>query len=401
MRSGTAAARVVVAVAACALLLLLALSLQWGSSSPRLAFAEAHRRLASRAGGCPGAPFRAASLAAAGPGELVLVTGGAGFIGSAVVALLLEQGYAVRVLDNLSTGKRANLPEHARLELVVGDVADAATCLSVTQGASFVLHLAAFSRVAPSLSGGADAARACVRANVEGTMNVLDAASRAGVRRLVYAGSSTAYGGGGDAEDELATRAYGARRAHLLPAWELDAPGPSSPYAATKLMGEHLVASWQSTYGLNATVLRLFMVYGPREHASGESATVVARFVAAVARGKAVSLEGGGTQTRDFVHVSDVARAFVLAMQAGELPRRAVINVGSGVATSIRSLAELLSAGPHELAPPRRLDLQDTLADTCAAAALLGWAPQVGLRVGLSEMLAQERRALSASIREL
>jgi len=295
---------------------------------------------------------------------------------------------AVRVLDDLSTGRRANLPEHARLELMVGDVADAPTAAAAVSGASHVLHLAAYSRVAPSLRGAASA-RACVRANVEGTLAVAEAALAARVRRLVYAGSSTAYGdGGGEAGDALAEAAYGAPRTSALPSWELDAPQPTSPYAASKLMGETLLASFDAAFGLNITVLRLFMVYGPGEHAAGDAATVVARFVAAAARGEPLPLDGDGHQTRDFVHVTDVARAFVLAMQAAQLPRRAVINVGSGSATSVRQLAELLvPGGARTRASPRALDMRATLADGCAAARLLGWAPRVVLADGLADMM--------------
>jgi len=325
----------------------------------------------------------------------VLVTGGAGFIGSTVVDLLLSLGYRVRVLDNLSTGRRSNLPAaHARLEFVEGDVRAPESCRAAVNGASLVLHLAAFSRVAPSLSGGPSAAQECVDANVLGTLNVLEAARATGVARLIYAGSSTAYGGGDELSGEqsrAAAEAYGADAyTPLLPSWELDRPMPSSPYAATKLMGEQLSASYDATYGLHTAVLRLFMVYGPREPASGEHATVVGRFVEDARAGRPLTLEGGGGQTRDFVHVSDVARAFVLAMQAPELPRRAVINVGSGVGSSVAHLAGLVhQKGARTQAPRRRLDMQGTLADVCAARRLLGWEAEVTLEEGVRQLKAE------------
>jgi UDP-glucose 4-epimerase len=372
----------------------------------RRAMADQQRRLSSflsRGGGasavgCPGPPFVAAELAAVvGTPPLILVTGGAGFIGSSVVEQLLSLSYSVRVLDNLSSGNASRLPlGHPRLELQVGDVTSAAACEAAVAGAHAVLHLAAFSRVAPSLQGGAASAAACQRANVDGTLNVLEAARAAGVRRVLYAGSSTAYGGDEEPEDAAtaaaAAQAYGTSlQAPLLPSWEGDRPAPRTPYAVSKHQGELLCAMYDATYGLHAVSLRLFMVYGPREPREGPHATVAGRFVAAAARGAPLRIEGDGQQTRDFVHVSDVARAFVLALQAPTLPRAAVINIGSGEATSIASLADALAPGPHAHAPRRRQDMRHTLSLSCAAARLLGWAPRVALRDGLAAMLAEER----------
>ena len=212
-----------------------------------------------------------------------------------------------------------------------------------------------------------------------------------------FAGSSTAYGGDEDADvddDSLALleQAYGApMRTPALPSWEGDRAAPRTPYAVSKHQGELLCAMFDATYGLHTTSLRLFMVFGPHEPRDGPHATVVGRFVEAAARGNPLRLDGGGTQTRDFVHVTDVARAFVLALQAPRLPRRAVINIGSGVATRILDVANALAEGPHAHSPRRRQDLPHTLATTCAAARLLGWAPRVALMEGLEEMMARER----------
>ena len=378
----------------------------------RLQMAAQERRLAAimlrgtgaSAAGCPGPPFAPAELAPADEAAppLVLVTGGAGFIGRVLVEDLLRLRYRVRVLDNLSTGNASNLPlKHPALELQVGDVTDAEACTTAAAGVDTIFHLAAFSRVAPSLQGGAKAAAACQRANVEGTLAVLEAARVAKVRRLIYAGSSTAYGG--DEEDDdgdeeaalgatLAAQAHGAApRPPLLPSWELDRPAPRTPYAVSKHQGELLCAMYDATFGVHTASLRLFMVYGPREPREGPHATVVGKFVAAAAAGKPLRVEGDGQQTRDFVHVSDVSRAFVLAMQAPALPRRALINVGSGVATRIEAIADALAPGPHAHAPRRRQDMRHTMALPCAAERLLGWAPRVSLADGLAEMLRMER----------
>ena len=350
--------------------------------------------------GCPGLP---ASLRQperqTEQSPLVVVTGGAGFIGSAVVRSLLDLSYRVRVLDNMSTGRASNLPQHARLEVLVGDILNGTATTLAMSGAHLVVHLAAFSRVAPSLEG-PDAAVECVRSNVDGTLRVLEAARQAGVKRLLYAGSSTAYGGddySDDAEDtdthdgaaaHAFQAAYGMRAAGpMLPSWELDLPQPRSPYAASKYAGEVLVQSYDATFGIPTVILRLFMCYGPREPQSGPHATVVGALLADAAAGRPLRIQGDGTQTRDFVHVDDVARAFVLALQAEDLPRGAVINIGTGVATSITALADLISpdsARTH--VPRRRMDIEGTLANTCAAEALLGWRATIGLADGVHSL---------------
>jgi nucleoside-diphosphate-sugar epimerase len=188
-------------------------------------------------------------------------------------------------------------------------------------------------------------------------------------------------------------QAYGTPlRAPLLPSWEGDRAAPRTPYAVSKHQGELLCAMYDATYGLHTVSLRLFMVYGPNEPREGAHATVVGRFVAAAAAGQPLRVEGDGQQTRDFVHVADVARAFALALQAPQLPRRAVINIGSGVPTRVATLADELSPGPHAYAPRRRQDMPHTMANACAAARLLGWAPRVELADALAQMLASEKR---------
>lgn len=381
-------------------------------SRGRLELSDVQRRLAAYSlrghgtsrHGCPGPPAPVRDLEHQGetsqPAPLVLVTGGAGFIGSSLVRLLLDLGYKVRVLDNLSTGRSSNLPQHAALQLMVGDITNASACGEALVDVAAVVHLAAASRVAPSLEGPVAAAE-CVRANVDGTLNVLEAARAQGVSRLVYAGSSTAYGGDDDSGSvaSLSARvyqdAYGfSPTGSLLPSWELDRPSPRTPYAASKHAGELLVQSYGATFGVSTVVLRLFMVYGPREQGSGPQATVVAAFIADAAAGRALRIQGDGTQTRDFVHVEDVASAFVLALQAPGLPRGVVLNIGTGEATSVAALAELIHPGKaRTMEPRRRMDIQGTLANTCAAQSLLGWRPTISLAEGVRRLMQQDAPA--------
>ena len=391
------------------------------SSGGRLELSDVQRRLAAFSlrghgtsrHGCPGPPLAVRDLQRQDeqqPAPLVLVTGGAGFIGSSLVRLLLQLGYRVRVLDNLSSGRQSNLPQHGALQLLVGDITNASACTEAAVDVASVIHLAAASRVAPSLEGPLAAAE-CVRTNVDGTLNVLEAARAQGVSRFVYAGSSTAYGGDDDADAtdsradaapspaaaaRLYRDAYGIRPSGpLLPSWELDRPSPRSPYAASKHAGELLVQSYGATFGMPAVILRLFMVYGPRELGSGPHATVVAAFIADAAAGRALRIQGDGSQSRDFVHVDDVARAFVLALQAPQLPRGAVLNIGTGEATSVAELADLVAdpEKPRAFEPRRRMDIRGTLANTCAAQALLGWAPTVSLAEGGAAHGASRRSA--------
>jgi nucleoside-diphosphate-sugar epimerase len=311
----------------------------------------------------------------------VLVSGGAGFIGSVLVRQLLDLGYSVRVLDDLSTGNATRLPHHPRLSLQVGSVTEADHCKAAVAGATAVLHLAAFSRVLPALEGGPAAAASCQAVNVAGTLLLLEAARAAGVQRFLYAASSTAYGGDDDTAPSLA--------AHTSA--ETDVPAPRSPYSVSKHQGELLALMYDATYGLHAAALRIFMAYGSGEPRSGPFSTVVGRFLGAAAAGEPLRIEGDGEQTRDFVHVDDVARAFVLALQAPALPRRAVINVGSGRATSVAQLAQTVASqgagkGMQHVAR-RRQDIRHTRAATCAAEELLGFRTRVSLEEGIAHAL--------------
>jgi len=304
-------------------------------------------------------------------GDLVLVTGGAGFIGSHLVERLLALGYAVRVLDDLSTGTEANLPSGA--ELVVGDVQDLDDCRRATEGAVGVFHLAARSRVLPTVFGTPAEQQGALadnlQVNVLGTANVLRAAKEGTtVRRVVYAGSSTVY-------------SAAARRPQL----ESDPPLPATPYALSKYQGEQLVELYSRLYGLDTLTLRLFMVYGSRQPVEGLYATVNAVFASRARAGLNLTLHGGGWQTRDFVHVDDVARAFVLAMQRPGAGGGQALNIGTGEPHSVREVAAFFApSAQHAEAPPRAHDLAHTRADTCRARRVIGFRAAVPFAEGMA-----------------
>ena len=292
--------------------------------------------------------------------ELVLVTGGAGFIGSHLCEALLECGYNVRVLDNFSQGRREWLP--AAVEVIEGDVCDLTACDSAMQGVQGVFHCAAMSRSAASL----DAPEVCNSSNVTGTLNVLRAARRAGVRKLVYSGSSTYYG---------------------------DQPTPHSEegpgdflnfYGFTKYAGEEYCRMYDRLYDLPSVVLRYFNVYGPRQPEEGIYNLVIGAFVRRRQLGLPLCIHGDGSQRRDVVHVRDVARANILALESDQ--RGQTFNVGSGQSVSVQELADMISP-LQERGPRRAADSLETLADTRRAQTLLGFQASISLQQGLQELL--------------
>lgn len=292
-----------------------------------------------------------------------LVTGGMGFIGrhtiSALRAKYPEAG--IVCLDNLSLSDEVDLG----VEFIKGDVRDAALIQQlVGECRCGVIHLAADSRVLPSLTD-PKLIFDSVQSNVTGTANILAALVDKGLG-FVYAGSSTAYGN------------------RFIPQHESLLPDIQSPYAATKLAGELLVRSFVRTFDIRATVLRYFQVYGPGQPTTGAYALVTGIFLRQFASGEPLTIEGDGNQTRDFVHVTDVARANVMALRIDThgLP----INIGSGEAHSVQELADLIS--PHQKSlPPRKIDLKATCADIDLARNILGWQPSVSFRDGIADML--------------
>jgi UDP-glucose 4-epimerase len=302
-----------------------------------------------------------------------LVTGGGGFIGSNLASALVADGVAVRVLDDLSTGSMANLREAANeIEVVVGDVRAPDQVRGAMADVDTVYHLAALPRVARSV---ADPFGTHL-VNVNGTLNVLIAARDAGIRRLVFASSSSVYG------DTPA-----------LPKGEEMAPRPQSPYAASKLAGEGYCRAFSNVYGLEAVALRFFNVFGPRQDPTGEYATAVPRFISRMLAGLPPTIFGDGKQSRDFTHIDNVVKACRLAADTDRDVAGEAINVGCGDRTSLLDLIDLLNdilgaTIEPEFADPRPGDVRDTEASVDKARLLLGFRPEVDLREGMVRTVA-------------
>jgi UDP-glucose 4-epimerase len=301
-----------------------------------------------------------------------LVTGGAGFIGSHLVEGLLQAGWQVRVLDDLSTGNPANLAAVAdRIQLTRGSILEPAILAAATAGCEVVFHLAALPSVALSVEQPA----LVHEVTATGSLHVLDAARRQNVRRVVYAASSSAYG------DQPGTERT-----------EADALLPLSPYAAAKLAGEHYCQAFSASYGLETVRLRFFNVFGPRQDAKNPYSGVIALFIAAMRAGRTPTIFGDGKQARDFVYVANVVQAL---MRAADAPGASgnVYNIGNGGSTTILELVlhlnELLGKDirPH-FAPPRAGDVRLSQADIRRARAELGYEPAVSFRDGLAKTLA-------------
>jgi UDP-glucose 4-epimerase len=301
-----------------------------------------------------------------------LVTGGAGFIGSAVVRALLARGDDVRVLDNFSTGKRENLAGlTGSVEIVAGDLMDGDATSRAVAGVEAVFHLAAKVSVPQSVAAPLEDQRT----NCEGTLRLLQAAARAGVERVVYSSSAAVYGDN-----------------PRLPLVETEAPRPQSPYGVSKCAGELYARMFHAAYGLEAVALRYFNVFGPRQDPNSPYSGVLSRFMDATRRGEAMTIFGDGRQTRDFVYVEDVARANLLAHEARGVAGE-VFNVGRGEATSLLQIAGLLAqlagGGVHgpRFEPARAGDIVHSLADISAARERLRFAPRWTVEAGLRAML--------------
>jgi nucleoside-diphosphate-sugar epimerase len=299
------------------------------------------------------------------------VTGGAGFIGSHLVDRLLRDGREVRVLDDFSSGREANLePARSKIELIRGSICDEDVVARVVEGCDVVFHQAAVPSVPRSV---AEPVRTN-GTNIDGTLLVLEAARRGGVRRVVFAASSSAYG---DTE--------------TLPKVESMPATPLSPYALQKYVGEAYCRLYYELYGLETVALRYFNVFGPRQNPESEYAAVIPRFVRACLRGESPRIYGDGEQTRDFTFVSDAVEANVLASNA---PRAAgaVINVAGGRRTSLNQLFAAIRdqtgarvEAVHEKA--RVGDVRHSLASLDRARELLGYAPAVELKLGLAKTI--------------
>ncbi len=304
-------------------------------------------------------------------GERVLVTGGAGFIGSHVVDRLLAQGARVTVLDDLSTGRRENLARDAAVRFVEGDAADGAVVRRAIEGCTRVVHLAAVASVQRSVED----PLGTHQANLIATLQVLQAAREVSVARLVYASSAAVYG------DD--------RPPPVAEAGVLD---PQTPYAADKLAGEHHLGFYRRTFGVPAVALRFFNVYGPRQLADSPYSGVISLFADRVVQGTPLKVYGDGRQTRDFVAVDDVVDAVVGCLTLERAPDPWVLNVGTGVATSVLELIAAVERVAGRRAqttfePARPGEVRDSRADVARLRAALGeWAPRT-LDVGLRRLL--------------
>ena len=296
----------------------------------------------------------------------VLITGGAGFIGSHTADMLLEQGIPVRVLDDFSTGFRKNLKDHPLLDVRVGDIRDAAAVASAEAGVSHVLHLAAQVSVAESVEN----PRASMDRNIAGFVNVLEEARKLNIRRVVFASSAAVYG---------AHASEGTAR-------EDGVPNPSSPYGLEKLTDEHYGQLYDRLYGLPTLALRYFNVYGPRQPSNSSYSGVISAFAGRLRKGEDLDIFGDGLQTRDFVFVRDVATANVRALFASAT---GTMNIASGTSHTllevVSALSEVSGTVPrYQFRDGRPGDIRHSSADISRALKLLDL-PCTPLKEGLSE----------------
>ena len=295
-----------------------------------------------------------------------LVTGGAGFIGSHLVEELIARGHSVRIADNFATGKHENIPTRGDIDLVEGDVADGDVARRAVAGCDYVLHQAAI----PSVPRSVKDPIGSHRANVDATLSVLVAARDAGVKRLVFAGSSSVYG-----------------NAAALPKREDMQPAPLTPYALQKLTSEQYCAMFTQLYGFETVTTRYFNVFGPRQQPGSPYSGVISLFVEALVSGRAPLVHGDGGQTRDFTYVEDVVRGVLMCCEADGVAGE-VMNVAGGGRVSLLDLIAALqdilgeSTAPT-FGPPREGDVRDSQADITKARRLLGYEPSVRFQDGL------------------
>lgn len=299
--------------------------------------------------------------------KAAVVTGGAGFIGSHMVDLLLDEGYKVRVIDNLVSGRESNLAHRrsdANLLVDTRDLGSINPTDSVFAGANFVFHFAGIGDIVPSIERPLD----YLSANIMGTVYTLEASRRAEIQKFVYAASSSCYG--------LAAE---------LPTTENAPINPEHPYALSKYLGEKIVMHWGKVYRLPVISIRIFNAYGPRSRTSGAYGAVFGVFLAQKLAGKPFTVVGDGTQARDFVFVTDVARAFLMAAESGR--QNEIYNLGAGRPQSVNRLVELLGGGAIVNLPKRPGEPDCTWADIRKIGAHLGWYPTISFEEGVAAML--------------
>jgi UDP-glucose 4-epimerase len=289
-----------------------------------------------------------------------LVTGGAGFIGTHLSNALVAAGHQVRVLDDLSFGDAARL--HTEIDFMQGSIQDLATCENAVDGVDGIFHMAAFSRSGPSF----DMPFECHESNVLGTLNILAAARKYGVRRLVYSGSSTFYGNHPGVQNEK------------------DAGDFLNYYGLTKHIGELYVQQYVRNFGLEANILRYFNVYGPGQPTTGAYALVVGIFLNKYRNKETLEIHGSGEQRRDFIHVADVVQANMKAMETPHVGE--IFNVGSGINYSVNELAAFFPLAKIHT-ESRAGDANTTLADVQKVTSMLGWEPKISLEEGIKSMI--------------
>jgi nucleoside-diphosphate-sugar epimerase len=291
----------------------------------------------------------------------IIVTGGAGFIGSNLVDALVEYGADVHVIDNLSAGKKENVNEKATLHVV--DIRNLDDISSIINGAEYVFHLAALPRVQYSIKHPAETNDV----NVGGTLNILIASERGGVKRVIYSASGSAYG---DQKE--------------MPLREAMTSNPKSPYGLQKYIGEQYCRVWSTVYKLETVSLRYFNAYGNNQSPDGAYALVIPKFLKQKADGKPMTITGDGNNTRDFTNVKDVVRANILAAQSEKVGKGEVMNIGAGCNHSINNVAKLIGGEVEYI--DARMEPANALADFTLAKKLIGWEPEITLEEGLKEL---------------
>jgi len=307
----------------------------------------------------------------------VLITGGAGFIGSHLVRALVAANADILVLDNFTHGTRDNLADiQSKIRILEGDIRDPATCAAAVRERRLVFHLAALGSVPASV----DDPVTYNEVNIGGTLNILEAARRGKVQRVIYSASSAAYG------DSL-----------VLPKIETMKPAPKSPYAVTKLVGEYYCRVYSEVYGLSTACLRYFNVFGPRQNPKSQYAAVIPAFLAALLQGKSPTIFGDGEQTRDFCFVDNVVRANILAALSAEPLAGEPLNIACGQRTSLNQMLDLMQGLLHThinptYLPTRAGDVRDSIADISAARRVIGFEPAIMFKQGLEKTVQEWSR---------
>jgi len=291
----------------------------------------------------------------------ILVTGGAGFIGSNLIDKLIDEGHKVFVIDNLSTGKKENINKKAIF--YKADICHLDKILPLFKGIDYVFHLAARPGVIFSVEDPIESHRI----NVDGTLNVLYASYKNKVKRLIFASSAAVYGD-----------------IKKLPLKENMTPNPVSPYGLHKLIGEYYCKLFSNLYNLETVCLRYFNIYGPRMDPNGPYALVIGKFLKLRKENKPLTIYGDGKQTRDFIYVDDVVKANILAMKSKKVGRGEIINICSGKNYSINYIAKLIG-GKKIYLPARKGEIKHVLGDNSLVKKLLGWKPEISLEEGIKK----------------